>query len=160
VKTKTPKSIGPAVAVPRSALALATLGLLAFGATFTCVRAYQSTRGSRIASPPAMIRIPGGEFTMGTDSSDGWADEKPAHRVRVDGFWMDETDVTNAQFERFVEATGYVTTAEKPPDADEILRQLPPGTPRPPAEKLVPASLVFSPTAASRGPRQRHRGKG
>ena len=53
---------------------------------------------------------------MGTDSELGWADEKPAHRVRVDGFWMDETDVTNAQFRRFVEATDYVTTAEKPPD--------------------------------------------
>ena len=55
---------------------------------------------------------------MGTDSTLGWPDEKPAHRVRVDGFWMDETEVTNAQFREFVEATGYVTTAEKPADAD------------------------------------------
>ena len=68
--------------------------------------------------PPGMVWIPGGEFTMGTDSDLGWPDEKPAHRVRVDGFWMDETDVTNAQFRAFVEATGYVTTAEKPPDVD------------------------------------------
>jgi formylglycine-generating enzyme required for sulfatase activity len=78
---------------------------------------------------------------MGTDSDLGWADEKPAHRVRVDGFWMDETDVTNAQFRAFVEATGYVTTAEKPVDAGEILKQSPPGTPPPPPEKLVPGSL-------------------
>ena len=64
-----------------------------------------------------MVWIPGGEFTMGTDADLGWPDEKPAHRVRVDGFWMDETEVTNAQFRAFVEATGYVTTAEKPPIA-------------------------------------------
>jgi sulfatase modifying factor 1 len=92
------------------------------------------------------VWIPGGEFTMGTDSELGWPDEKPAHRVYVDGFWMDETEVTNAQFRAFVEATGYVTTAEKPPDLEEILRQSKPGTPPPPKEKLVPGSLVFQPT--------------
>ncbi len=85
---------------------------------------------------------------MGTDDAIGWADEKPAHRVRVDGFWMDQTDVTNAQFRAFVEATGHVTTAEKPVDVKEILRQSPPGTPSPPPEKLVPAALVFQPTSA------------
>ena len=75
---------------------------------------------------------------MGTDSEFDWPDEKPAHLVRVDAFWMDETEITNAQFRAFVEATGYLTTAEKPPDAEEILRQLPPGTPAPAKEKLVP----------------------
>jgi formylglycine-generating enzyme required for sulfatase activity len=94
-----------------------------------------------------MVWIPSGEFTMGTNSDLGRADEKPAHRVRVDGFWMDETDVTNAQFRAFVEATGYVTTAEKPVDAEEILRQSPPGTPLPSKEILVPGSLVFVPTS-------------
>ncbi|HET6325158.1 MAG TPA: formylglycine-generating enzyme family protein [Planctomycetaceae bacterium] len=94
-----------------------------------------------------MVWIPGGEFTMGTDSEIGWAEEKPAHRVRVAPFWIDETDVTNAQFRAFVEATNYVTTAEKPVDVAEILRQSPPGTPPPPPEKLVPGSLVFHPTA-------------
>jgi formylglycine-generating enzyme required for sulfatase activity len=82
---------------------------------------------------------------MGTDSDLGWPDEKPAHRVRVDGFWMDETEVTNAQFRAFVEATGYVTTAEKPPNVEELLRQQPPGTP-PPKEKPLAGSLVFRPT--------------
>jgi formylglycine-generating enzyme required for sulfatase activity len=91
-----------------------------------------------------MVWIPGGEFTMGTDSDLGWPDEKPAHRVRVDGFWMDETEVTNAQFSAFVEATGYVTTAEKPPNVEELLKQMPPGTPRPPKERLVPGSMVFT----------------
>jgi formylglycine-generating enzyme required for sulfatase activity len=98
-------------------------------------------------APPGMVWIPGGEFTMGTDDKIGWQDEKPAHRARVDGFWMDETDVTNAQFRAFVEATGYITTAEKPVDVQEILKQSPPGTPPPPPEKLVPGSLVFQPTA-------------
>jgi formylglycine-generating enzyme required for sulfatase activity len=98
------------------------------------------------ASPSGMVWIPGGEFTMGTDAELGWADEKPAHRVRVDGFWMDATEVTNAQFRRFVEATGYVTTAEKPPTLEETMRQSPPGTPPPSKEKLVPGSVVFRPT--------------
>ncbi len=122
-------------------LLLALVGLVGFGGT------YGLTQWSK--KPPAgMVWIPGGEFTMGTNDKVGWADEKPAHRVRVDGFWMDETDVTNAQFREFVEATGYVTTAEKPVDADEILKQSPPGTPRPPKERLAPGSLVFQPTAA------------
>jgi sulfatase modifying factor 1 len=98
-------------------------------------------------APPGMVWVPGGEFTMGTDSDLGWPDEKPAHRVRVGGLWMDETEVTNAQFRKFVGATGYVTTAEKPVDAAAILRQLPPGTPAPLPEKLAPGSLVFTPTA-------------
>jgi formylglycine-generating enzyme required for sulfatase activity len=121
-------------------LLLSLLGPVAFGVTYAAVR-------STSQPPTGMVWIPGGEFTMGTDDRIGWADEKPAHRVRVDGFWMDETDVTNAQFRAFVEATGYVTTAEKPVDVEEILRQSPPGTPAPPPEKLVPSSLVFQPTS-------------
>jgi formylglycine-generating enzyme required for sulfatase activity len=66
--------------------------------------------------------------------------------VKVSGFWIDETDVTNAQFAEFVKATGYVTTAERAPDWDELKKQVPPGTPKPPAEMLVAASLVFQPT--------------
>ncbi len=72
-------------------------------------------------------------------------DEKPPHRVKVDGFWMDATPVTNRQFKEFVDATGYVTTAEKAPTLEEIMSQVPPGTPPPPPETLVPASLVFKP---------------
>ena len=99
-------------------LLLGLLAAAAFGVTFAVV---QWTNAPPSASQ-GMVWIPGGEFTMGTDGRVGWADEKPGHRVRVDGFWMDETDVTNAQFRQFVEATGYVTTAEKPVDAEEILQ--------------------------------------
>lgn len=58
---------------------------------------------------------------------------------------MDEHEVTNAEFEKFVKATGYVTTAEKAPALEEIMAQLPPGSPTPPKENLVAASLVFTP---------------
>ncbi|MGP0065582.1 MAG: formylglycine-generating enzyme family protein [Isosphaeraceae bacterium] len=126
-------------------LVLLSLALTAFTATFAATRLWNGK--TSLQSPPGMVWIRGGEFTMGTDSEQAWPEEKPAHRVRVDGFWMDQTEVTNTQFRAFVEATGYVTTAEKPPSLEEILSQSPPGTPPPPKEKLVPGSLVFTPTA-------------
>src|SRR5258706_1214099 len=86
------------------------------------------------ASPLGMVWIPGGEFTMGTNETESYEAERPAHRVKVDGFWMDETEVTNQEFKKFVEATGYVTTAERPVDWEEIKKQVPPGTPKPPEE--------------------------
>ena len=95
--------------------------------------------------PPGMVWIPGGEFTMGGADPLARPDESPRHRVRVDGFWMDQTEVTNAQFRRFVEATGYTTTAERAVDWEELRKQAPPGTPRPPDEALRPGSLVFTP---------------
>ena len=97
--------------------------------------------------PPGMLWVPGGEFTMGTDDPRSMPNERPAHRVRVHGFWIDEHLVTNAQFRRFVETTGYVTTAERQPEWEEIRMQLPPGTPRPDQSQLVPGSLVYSPPA-------------
>jgi len=96
-------------------------------------------------SPRGMVWIPGGEFAMGaTDppAADGIgmsvaADARPIHRVYVDGFWMDETDVTNEEFARFVKATGYVTVAERKPRAEDF-----PGAP---PDNLVAGSVVFSP---------------
>ncbi len=89
--------------------------------------------------------IPPGEFTMGTDSSNSMVNERPAHRVKLDGFWIDETPVTNAQFARFVEATRYKTTAERAPEWEELRKQLPPGTAKPDASQLVPGALVYTP---------------
>jgi formylglycine-generating enzyme required for sulfatase activity len=94
-----------------------------------------------------MVWIPGGEFTMGTDEEESYHVERPAHRVQVAGFWMDEHEVTNVEFRKFVEATGYITTAERKPEWEELKKQLPPGTPKPDEAKLVPGSLVFTPPA-------------
>ncbi|HYG17982.1 MAG TPA: SUMF1/EgtB/PvdO family nonheme iron enzyme, partial [Ohtaekwangia sp.] len=89
--------------------------------------------------------IPGGEFTMGTNDAASYEHERPAHRVKVNGFWMDETEVTNAQFRKFTDATGYVTLAERKPDWNELKKQLPPGTPKPHDSLLVAGSLTFTP---------------
>jgi len=96
-------------------------------------------------APEGMVWVPGGEFAMGSDFRLARPDEQPIHRVRVDGFWIDQTEVTNAEFREFVDATGYVTVAEKAPEVEEIMAQLPPGTPPPKEEDLVAASLVFTP---------------
>jgi len=97
-------------------------------------------------APPGMVWIPGGTFLMGSEGEHAGPEERPVHKVYVDGFFMDVVPVTNARFEEFVEATGHVTVAERIPDEDEILAQLPPGTPAPPPELLEPGSVVFEPT--------------
>jgi formylglycine-generating enzyme required for sulfatase activity len=92
-----------------------------------------------------MVWIPGGVFEMGASEKDYKAlpHEKPKHTVKVDGFYMDATEVTNAQFSKFIEATAYVTTAERPVDWDLIKLQLPTGTPKPHDSLLKPGSLLF-----------------
>lgn len=95
--------------------------------------------------PHGMVWIPGGEFSMGAhDPPDGddvgmkaTLDSRPIHRVYVDGFYMDATDVTNAEFAAFVKAARYVTAAERKPRAEDF-----PGAP---PENLVAGSVVFSP---------------
>ena len=86
-----------------------------------------------------MAWVPPGEFRMG--SEDFYPEEAPVHPVTVDGFWMDAHPVTVREFRRFVKATGYVTVAERPLDADDY--------PDADPELLVPGSVVFRPT---RGP--------
>lgn len=98
------------------------------------------------ADHKGMVWIAGGAFDMGADNDQASPDEYPKHRVRVTGFWMDTTEVTNAAFARFVAATGYKTIAERTPDWEELKKQLPPGTPKPDAGLMVPASLVFKET--------------
>lgn len=90
-----------------------------------------------------MVRIEGGSFSMGADSEQASADEYPKHIVTVKGFWMDATEVTNLQFAEFVKSTGYITTAERKPDWEEIKKNLPAGVPKPDDSLLVAASLVF-----------------
>jgi sulfatase modifying factor 1 len=102
---------------------------------------------SERSNTEGMVLITGGTFMMGADNEQARPDEYPKHKVKVASFWMDATEVTNAQFREFVEATGYVTTAERKPEWEEIKKQLPPGTPRPPDEVLVASSLVFTPPA-------------
>ena len=80
-----------------------------------------------------MIWIEGGTFQMGSGAF--YPEERPVHSATVDGFWMDRAAVTNQQFARFVEATNYVTLAERQPDPADF-----PGAP---VENLVPGSMVF-----------------
>lgn len=96
-------------------------------------------------APEGMTWIPGGEFVMGTNEPNAYLHERPAHRVYVDGFWMDETEVTNSDFKKFSDATGYVTIAERKPEWEDLKKQLPVGTPKPPDSILLPGSLKFSP---------------
>ena len=112
------------------------------------VPAVEDAARARQPDPDGMVWIPGGEFSMGCDScatgscsgeQAGMIDARPIHRVHVDGFWMDKTVVTNEQFAKFVEATGYVTVAERTPLAEDF-----PGAPK---ENLVAGSVVFAPPA-------------
>ena len=103
-------------------------------------------RDSPPETPPiGMVWIPGGEFSMGTngppDMDDvgmkATFDARPTHRVYVDGFYMDKTDVTNAQFAEFVRATGYLTMAERTPRPEDFPTLAP--------KDLVPGGVVFTP---------------
>lgn len=87
-------------------------------------------------APDGMVWIPTGEFRMGSDDPH-FPDAQPIHLVWVDGFWIDKTDVTNEAFRKFVNATGYVTVAQRTPKAEDF-----PGVPQ---EKLVPGSICFVP---------------
>lgn len=89
-------------------------------------------------APPGMVWIPSGQFWMGVDD-EHMADAKPWHRVYVDGYWMDKTDVTNQEFTRFVKDTSYQTIAERKPRAEDF-----PGAP---PENLVEGAVVFTPPA-------------
>lgn len=106
----------------------------------------ESKRPPSGRAPDGMVWIPGGEFSMGAqdppDMNDGvgmqaTTDSRPIHRVFVDGFWMDATEVTNDEFAAFVKATGYITVSERAPRAEDF-----PGVAQ---ENLVAGSGVFLP---------------
>ena len=134
-----PRPLSPASKVEAGKPTAEAAEAAAFGPTIP------NTAPSPAPSPRGMVWISGGEFAMGamdppaTDEvgMQAVSDARPIHRVYVDSFWMDETDVTNEQFARFVSATGYVTVAERKPRAEDF-----PGAP---PENLVAGSVVFSP---------------
>ena len=126
----------------RRTFLIGALAVGGFGAAFGFARLARRT-------PPGMKWVPGGTFTMGSADPRQPRNERPVHQVRVDGFWADETEVTNAQFRAFADATGYVTTAEKKPVWEEMQKFLPPGTPRPDDGRLVAGSMVFTPPPAA-----------
>lgn len=106
----------------------------------------QDTPKSQVVSEDGMVIIPAGILQMGGDNDQANANEFPKHKVKINSFLMDETEVTNAEFSKFVENTGYVTIAERAILWEELQKQLPPGTPKPPDSLLAPGALVFSPT--------------
>jgi formylglycine-generating enzyme required for sulfatase activity len=111
-------------------------------ARFSAVSDDSSLKFNGDTSVKGMVFIKGETFMMGGDNSQASEDEFPKHKVEVSSFWMDETEVPNAQFAKFVKATHYITTAEKKPDWEQMKQMLPPGTPKPPDSLLVAASLV------------------
>src|SRR5437660_4024826 len=129
-----------------AALVVSSLQGLAFGDTTDFEPTIANKNSSPGKAPEGMVWIPGGEFSMGAAGNGGGScempmtsnDAGPVHRVRVDGFWMDATAVTNEDFEKFVKATSYVTIAERTPTREEF--------PTAPSENLVAGSVVFAPT--------------
>src|ERR1043166_8350864 len=131
-------------------LMLFAIVVLTQASAFSDAGQFQPTvanKNSRPAkAPEGMIWIPGGEFSMGAAVSGSGShempmasnDSEPVHRVYVDAFWMDATPVTNAQFEKFVRATNYITIAERKPTKAEF--------PTAPEENLVAGAVVFAPT--------------
>ena len=97
-------------------------------------------------SKDGMVLIPSGTLNMGGDNEQADANEYPKHPVEVDSFWMDEAEVTNAQFTKFVEETGYLTIAERAINWEQMKLTLPPNTPKPPDSILQPGALVFHET--------------
>jgi formylglycine-generating enzyme required for sulfatase activity len=96
--------------------------------------------------PSGMIWIDEKVFLQGAKAGDVYAmhREKPSHFVKVDSFFIDITEVTNKQFKDFVDATGYITVAERPINWEEIKKQVPKGTPKPHDSLLQPGSLIFN----------------
>ena len=97
-------------------------------------------------SQMVMVWVPAGEFFMGSKDSMALHDERPVHKVKMNGFWMSETPVTNAQFGAFINNSNYITTAEIPPSLEEIMKQVPPGTPPPPKEAVSYTHLTLPTT--------------
>ena len=117
--------------------------------SIVCLVAFLGCQNSKkyppIEVPEGMVWIPSGTFIQGAVSHDAMAlpREKQNFKVSLDGFFMDATEVTIAQFAKFIEETGYITVAERPIDWEEMKKELPVGTARPHDSLLQPGSLTF-----------------
>ncbi|WP_412984372.1 formylglycine-generating enzyme family protein [Pontimicrobium sp. IMCC45349] len=128
------------------------LSICFFMVLASCKKEANNNKESLLASAPnGMVWISGGDFIQGALDEDRMAlpHEKPSHLVTVSGFYMDITEVTNRQFAKFVNETGYITTAERPINWNEMKKLLPVGTPKPHDSVLQPGSLLFKKTASS-----------
>ncbi len=113
----------------------------------TLVSCKNASKNTALPDAPAgMVWVPAKTFTQGAKDDDRLAmpGEKPAHQVQVDGFFIDITEVTNQQFKAFVDATQYITVAERAIDWEEVKKELPANTPKPHDSVLQPGSLVFN----------------
>ena len=103
-----------------------------------------STKNIQLDNEMKMAYIPEGTYAMGSsDSFQALSRELPQHQVKVNAFYMDIHEVTNAQFSAFVEATNYTTIAEQEIDWEILKKQLPKNIPKPNDEILQPGSMVF-----------------
>ena len=146
-----PKPIPSAEPRPIPVARLLALLVVSFAAVFGITKYLKQPVAPPVEPPPVtapagMVWIPGGSFEMGSKIL---RVEEPVHTARVAGFFMDETEVTNAQFAEFVAATGYVTTAERKLDWEEMRKTLKPDTPKPSDDKLQPGAMVFTPPATA-----------
>ena len=98
-----------------------------------------------VKAPEGMVYIPGGNFIMGSEGEYAMNDEGPEIQVKLDPYFMDETEVTNKQFEKFVNETNYITVAERPIDWEQLKKELPEGATKPHDSVFLPGSLVFTP---------------
>lgn len=140
------KKITAAVALIATVLGIG-LGLAHLPRQSNAPAAPHILAGDGVHGRKGMMWVPDGEFLMGSDSKLAQPDERPAHKVRIHGFWMGQHHVSNAEFRKFAEATAYLTTAEKKPRWETLEVQLPHGTPRPSDDVLVAGGLVFIGTA-------------
>ena len=112
---------------------------------FSCAN-NQKDKSISFETPDGMVWVEGKSYTKGAKQNDDYAmmREKPSHEVYIDGFYIDVTEVTNNQFQKFVNETGYLTIAEREIDWDEMKKNLPAGTPKPHDSILQPGSLIFN----------------